>query len=470
MKGKFLVSLLGSAIVFFSCSKDRLIESQSTGSLEKKAIANLQAGKFGNGIFNDLGRGYDMTGQFANAEAVANRVLNIDALNASQAGRVIADSIYSQEYEENYGENAESYSQSLTSKLNAGFSLPLFGKTLTNSFNSSDSSQHAFNSKYIYGSCNVVVKQLRHRINAPINILLTSLDANFLQDIKTLSAESIVKSYGTHVLVDIYAGAAMDVLFQSETKHENRFNAAKSGASSAMKDVFNISIANGSETSSSNDNYNRTLKYKTRGGDPSKALVNTINLDISKPQVSFASWQASSTISNSVLVDIAPNGLISLDEFIADPTKKSEVKAYISKYLLDRKTKLYHERVPIYSYVKNGGGIHLLSQSAYEGSYWKNETIGFYAYANPVNNSIPVRWYTTSPTMRDNLYTLNFGDGYWNDFKGVVFYAYRNQEPGTVPIYEYTNKDGKDHYYSPNIEGDPYWRRRGVAFYAYPKK
>lgn len=470
MKGKFLMPLLASALVFFGCSKDRLTEGESLGSIKNKVAAKLQVGKFGNGMFNDLGRGYDITGEFANAEAVANRVLNIDALNSSQIGRVKADSIYSQEYKENYGENAESYSQTLTMKVNAGFSLPLFGKTLTNSFNSSDSSKHAFNSKYIYGSCNVVVKQLRHRLNAPMDILLANLDPIFVQDAKTLSAESIVRSYGTHVLVDIYAGAAMDVLFQSETKHEDRYNAATSGASLAVKEVFNISIANGSETSSSNDNYNRTLKYKTRGGDPSKALVNTVNLDASKPQVSFAAWQASSTIANSVLVDIAPNGLISLDEFITDPTKKSQVKAYISKYLIDRKIKLYHQRVPIYSYVKNGGGIHLLSQSAYEGSYWKNETIGFYAYANPVNNSIPVRWYTTSPTMKDNLYTLAFGDGYWNNYKGVVFYAYRNQEPGTVAIYEYTSKDGKDHYYSPIIEGDPYWKRRGIAFYAYPKK
>lgn len=124
--------------------------------------------------------------------------------------------------------------------------------------------------------------------------------------------------------------------------------------------------------------------------------------------------------------------------------------------------------IPIYSYVQYNGGQHLLSTVTTEGSFWRNEGVNFKAYKTQANNSVAFRNLRPND-LTDNLYTSAYPDSYWSRDMGVVFYAYTTQVAGTIPVYDYTNSSGKDHYCSPYIEGDPYWVRHGVAFYAFPK-
>lgn len=144
----------------------------------------------------------------------------------------------------------------------------------------------------------------------------------FTQDLQTKSPQQIVQDYGTHVMVDIYTGAKMDIMFQSETSNESRERAARIGVKIGMLKVFDVDVQNDVNTSESSMNYSKKLSYRTRGGDPSKGLVGELNLDQNTPKVNIANWQNSSTVNNSVLVEFGNNGLVLIYNLVKDPAKK----------------------------------------------------------------------------------------------------------------------------------------------------
>lgn len=156
-------------------------------------------------------------------------------------------------------------------------------------------------------------------------------------------APQIVQYYGTHVLIDIYTGAKLDMLFQSETISQDREYASRIGIKASVKNIFDFDIDNNIDASqSSNTNFNKKLSYRTRGGDPSKGLVGGFNLDQSNSKINISNWQNSSTTENSVLVDFGQNGLIYIYDLVQDVSKRSELKAYVDQYLIDNQARLQY--------------------------------------------------------------------------------------------------------------------------------
>lgn len=92
----------------------------------------------------------------------------------------------------------------------------------------------------------------------------------------------------------------------------------KAGCSSNILSVFQINVNESYRDSLITKNKEQLLIYKTEGGDPSKALVGTLNLDSSvTPQVNISSWQNSCNTSNMVLIDAIPGTVIPLYEFVS---------------------------------------------------------------------------------------------------------------------------------------------------------
>src|SRR5690606_17232762 len=94
------------------------------------------------------------------------------------------------------------------------------------------------------------------------------------------------------------------------------------------------------------------------------------------------------------------NGLIIIYDFVKDPAKKAQLKAYVDQYLIDNKVYLEFNTIPIYRY--------------YNGV--------------------------------DHYYTKIAGSYSGYSFEGTEFHAFLYKAPNTVPIYRYWN--GKDHYYT----------------------
>ena len=220
------------SVFVLSCSNDTdlektIIETNTTDNSNESF--NERAG---DGIYDLLGAGYDVTGDYANASAAGNQVLNIPKFKLEKAAK-FTDQILTEAptFKETYGENALTFSQNLSYSLDATSNFYLFGSTFDQSNTMTD---FTFNEKYIFGSYNLVKKQKRLKVTTTIAELKNYLMPKFIADINDKSAAEIVENYGTHVLLDIYTGASMEVLFQSQTTNTDRIAASRSGVKSSL--------------------------------------------------------------------------------------------------------------------------------------------------------------------------------------------------------------------------------------------
>lgn len=443
-----------------SCSTEEL-NTEVTPDRPTAKTNRLSAAKFaGDGIYDVLGHGYNVAGEYANATAAGFKVIDIDRFKTEQANRLVSENTFSQEYVEEYGENAESYSKMVSTKVNVTAGIPLFKKVLSVGFNSAVTTNNKFDAKYIYGSYNLTIKQKRLRFNATTDMLGDYLTPEFVQDLQTKTPQQIVQDYGTHVALDIYTGAKLDVLFQAETRSQSRDRAARIGVKVGMKDIFDVDVTNDVNTAESSMNYSKKLAYKTRGGDPSKGLVGDLNLDQTNPKINISNWQNSSNASNSVLVDFGNNGLVIIYDLVKDATKKAQLKAYVDQYLIDNKVYLEFNTISIYRYYN--GLDHYYTRNAGSYSGYSFEGIEFNAFLYKAPNTVPIYRYYNG---RDHYYTRT--PGYYQGYveEGIEFNAFATQQPNTVPIYRYWN--GKDHYYSKSGVRPSGYTSEGIEFYAY---
>lgn len=466
---------LGALLMLFmaSCSTEELGSESTPEDLVKSGNRSSTGKSAGDGIYDVLGHGYNATGEYANSNAAGFQVIDINRFKLEQPGRLITENTFSQEYIEEYGENAEAYSKMVSTKVDVTAGFKLFGQAIKVGFNSAVTNTNKFDAKYIYGSYNLLIKQRRLRFNATTDMLGDYLTPEFIQDLQTKTPQQIVQDYGTHVTLDIYTGAKMDLMFQSETTNQDRERAARIGVKVGVGSIFDINVNNDVNTTESNKNYSRKLSYRTRGGDPSKGLVGEVNLEQTNPKINISNWQNSSTPSNSVLVDFGSKGLILIYDLVKDPVKKAQLKVYVDQYLIDNKVNLDYI-TNIYSYW-NGISLDHYYTPKYANNIgdWNYEFVAFKAPSKQIEDAVAIYSYWNNIDNDHYYSTVNaatVGGGKWKS-DGILFYAYSYQKGGTVPIYQYWNGTDKDHYYSVDnlpTAGGGKWINEGIAFYAYP--
>ncbi|MFK8297035.1 MAC/perforin domain-containing protein [Capnocytophaga cynodegmi] len=326
--------LLAFLIILFSCEKQEVIEDKFLEMSLKDSVFVRRKSLFDRvsyDRYNYLGSGYDVTGDYANANSTAGQVIDIEKFKKDYSTRLLVEKSLSQSYVEEYGENAMEYSRKISNKV--GLSGSFFKGLLTASFSYSTTTNNKFDARYIYGSYDFIIKQKRLKLNVPVSVLVNYLTDDFKQDLYIFNAEEIVSLYGTHVLVDIYIGAKMDIKFQSETTNQSREYASRVGVKVGVKSVFDAEVSSDLDLNDSKSNFNKKLSYRTRGGDPSIGLVGQINLDRESPRLNLSNWQNSVTPENSVLVDFGSRGLVKIYDLIPDLLKKQQVKQYVDNYL-----------------------------------------------------------------------------------------------------------------------------------------
>lgn len=286
------------------------------------------------GAYNALGYGYNVTGEFADANSTALKIIDTDKFKIENPSRISDETVLSQEQKDEYGKDATSFSEMISKKVEATKLLQVYGKTIP--FASAKLNNQTFDKSYIYGSYNMIIKLKRFRYNATAELLSNYLTSNFLNDIEEKTPEQIVQNYGTHVSVDIYTGAKVDMIFQAKTTNHDRERAARIGVRTYLNDVNNNEI----DAIEAAKNYEKKLYYKTRGGDQSKAKAGIFNLDKKTPTINFIHWQSTVTKENSVLVDFGDSGLVIIYDLVKDPVKKAKLKFYIDNYLIQNQVTL----------------------------------------------------------------------------------------------------------------------------------
>ena len=457
--------VLGFSLAMFSCNRDDTLNNNTSPNLLSSEDISVFEITPHYSKYNYLGSGYNATKDYANTNSVGGLVIDLDRFNNDFG--IFEEDVLSQEYRENYAENALDYSLKLSRKV--GFSIPLFKGVLSTSFKTSSESTDKFDAKYIYGSYNVIIKQKRYRLTQPQNILQDYLTDSFKQDLQNMSPEQIVQFYGTHVLTDMYTGAILEIKYQAETRNTKRESTVESDVIATIKDIFDINNKENRNTNFNRDSYNRKLVYKTRGGNPSKGLVGELNLDQNNSKINISDWQNSSNRENAVLIDIGEKGLIVLYDLVSDPVKKAKLKTYIDRYLYDNGVQLEYIPKPIYRYFNLNSGDHVYTS---DGNFflprYRYEGVGFKAYTYKAENTIPIYQYTN---MRENFYTTSSIVPYGYVIQGIAFYAHTSKVPGSKPVYRYFNVINGDHFYTTTWEelgiGRGGYIYERIEFYAY---
>lgn len=287
----------------------------------------------GNGIYNFLGYGYDVTDKYNNQEAVRLNVIDVSSFVAANPTRFDLGWPKASYSINKIATSAEDFSSQLSNDFLATKGLKLFRNTVK----SSSSWDNFLDRKYVYGYYSKVVEQKRIKFMASASG--SYLSTNFVQDLAALDPAALVQRYGTHVLQDITLGASFSVIYQASTAGQDKHKISAAGLRYTLNKGFGLFTGelDPIDLAALNANKGATIYYIATGGDLSKLQWNqTFQI----PFFSINDWHSSATEDKSKLIRIAEDGLVPLEDFIADAKKKAVVKAYIAQYIRDKEVKL----------------------------------------------------------------------------------------------------------------------------------
>jgi MAC/Perforin domain len=335
---KFILSCT-TALLLFSCTQEpEFLETVETSVSKGDVTAPSSLMRAGDAIYDVLGAGYNICGDYANANSAGFQVIDIPKFKAEKPDRFYEEFPYSLTFKEEFGDNALSYSRNITRKIDANTGF--FG--FSGSLDFTNATTHKYDSRNIYASNNLTIRHKRLRFNATAEILSNYLTQEFTQDLLTKTPAQIVADYGTHVALDIYTGAKLEILTSAQTTSDDRSYAARTLIKAGFLGVFNGTISNEVNTTDNNKNFDKRLYYQTRGGNPALGLNGEINLEQGTvPRINYSAWQNSSGRENAVLIDFGSNNaLMPIYDLIVDANKKAAVRAYVEAYLNENKTSL----------------------------------------------------------------------------------------------------------------------------------
>lgn len=440
---KATLFLLLCATVLASCKKE-------TNSHTETAVTKIHKGTLsgGDGKWDLLGYGLDVTGNLLDASSVSDApVFDMKRFETDYLNRIDVNTTTEGSNRYISGLSATEFTKEVNNQLSfdASGNLKVEGsskdtptKTFTGSLSKSTSDFNSFmySSKYSYATWESLnrIKRLRFTGDATIELLNQYLTPEFLNNINTYSAEELVQRYGTHVMLDISLGGSLRFNYsgfiESETDVTKKASTLKAGLGLPILKAFSINI-NGSKTKeemtkSFNETRNKDASVKFYGGTNSGRSVTFDQLGNTSETMNLASWEQSITDKNAALIDVGK--AVYLYNFIADPTKRAQVKAAIEQHIANSQVQELGE-APVHAYYHRGMNV------------WRYEF------------------------SRTNIAYLN--DGNW-EYKGDTFYAMKTQVPGSVPIYESYAPSTSDCTWSQDRQTNPYWQPGGVKFYAFP--
>lgn len=480
---KKIYLLFSLLLTVFSCSEmDELIPE----STQSKATTRLS----GDGEYDVLGMGYDVTGEYLHPLSVCNPIIDIQKYKKDYPNRLVTGTPsfgYDQFY---YGYSSSDYVKDVTTETNAGANLSYDGgkKDTVSLFsgninrNSYFKSEYSYSDKYSFASVDAVRNRKYIRINDEVSRLSQYLSDDFKEDLNRLSPERLIERYGTHVLTDFIIGGRYKLMFRSViTKSRDASTKRKTVATglkvSLSKIGFSLNASRTVQTDESltKENQHKELYVLFYGGNGTN-----LKYDLEKgvpTAVDVQGWENSVKLENACLNSITWKETHPIYSFISDPIKKEVVKAAIERYIENSRLKVL-ELLPLYTYLTTGSKMnHLVTTNpdiveSFPG--YRFDQIEGYILKKQLPGTIALYEYYCHSCINHNATVIpNFHLLYPTYEKmGLFGYVYKNVNMETVPLYEYFSDEANDHYAStiPDISGlFPGWRRvNNAPGYVYP--
>lgn len=451
----------------------------------------------GDGIYDVLGYGYDITSDYLGEASVHQPVLDVEAFIRDNKGCFDNPFIGTIEQKVTAGEDAWSFLQQTISNTNFSGSVAAMGKSdtskgffsgsITTGFKSD--SKYSYSSKYSFARAEVIKKQRQYLLYTNAETLSRYLSSNFIADLNKYSADEIVRMYGTHVLTKITVGGSYRAYYKSVIVEEaNRTEKMKTVTAGAKYNMKKVGLdANGSwntttitETNKKNSNW--TCDIKCLGGTTSGTTITLSPNQGPTTTINLGAWTQSVDDTHSRLVDVDWNATYPIYDLVSDPVKKADLKLAVEKYINSKKISVI-KLVTLYQlYWPKGVNCHWCTSWS-EVLRYKNEGheySGVFGYicAEEEPGTLPLyRMYWSKG--RNSHYITSWAEvrkfqNEGHEYQGIVGYIYTWNEVNTIPVYSLYYPKGRDsHYLTDKAEVDRFIRERGDQYggilgYVYP--
>lgn len=489
---KKIIQLLGLSLVLLSCTKE-LDFSEVKSDDSKNAVSRA----VGDGVYEALGYGYDITDEYLGENSVRLAILDVEKFVQENKGRFYNPFVGIIDQRINAGENSLTFIRDIINKSNFNGSVAsmgltntdkgFFSGTITSGFESK--TKYSYSSKYSFARAEVFKKQRQYYLHTDAETLSKYLSSVFVEDLNKYSADKIIEMYGTHVLTDITVGGRYMAYYKSaiikvDTKTEKTKTVGAGVKFSLNKMGLDL---NGSwssteivETSKQNSNW--SCKIKALGGSTSGTIFTLTPNQSSTTTINLGAWTESVDDTHSRLIDVNWNKTYPIYDLISDPQKKAELKAAVERYIDSKKISPL-ELLPLYAMYSPR------DVNSYYVSTWNDVT----KYINEGHQYYGVDGYLLTNKIPGTMdvYKLYWRKGkdtnittYWpdvvkytkegRDYQGIIGYIYSSQEPNTIPLYTLYYPKGRDSHYTISWEvaqnfvytrGDTY---AGILGYIYP--
>ena len=297
------------------------VDSSGNRSTERTYMATPLANAAPS-YFNSLGRGYDVTGEYAKpAEIKSSRILDIDALYAADRSTLSLNAIDSGETEVISGSSVQTYLETFASRTNLSGKVGVFTGSLEVGFSSSDYSRYGQQ----FATIQSIVQNNRLSIDSSYSAedLKTYLDGRFRQRINDTSEEpaDLFRDYGTHCIRSMFTGGRLEY---SATANQREISSTRSFdvlAKAGMKSLFGSADLNQSFSSTT-----EATEYEEH------AKVNVMVYPSGEQAVSiaddadFTTWQQGvREAQDYLLCDFEDDSLIPIWAFCDDSENRSRI-------------------------------------------------------------------------------------------------------------------------------------------------
>ncbi|WP_413511177.1 MAC/perforin domain-containing protein [Myroides odoratus] len=493
MKKKLFLTLL-IALSILSCSSDDKTIVKET-DYSGQIIAPRTAG---DSKYDILGYGYKITEPLASTQAVGNfSIIDIEKLvNSEPANSIYFDNPFIGEITQRIfsGENFYKYVEEVISHTNFSGSVAsngieksaeqgMFSASVKTS--QENQSKNSYSSAYSYATAEVIKKERRLFIDTDIEVLKKYLTPYFQEKVSKVNSNSnaydLVKTFGTHVLLDITIGGDFKSEFKSlsieESNYTNKKRNAEVGAKFTLYKIgVGASVGWGGE--SSEQEINRITNWASyihsKGGTTNGLSLTVNSIGAITYSIGIGTWASSITDKTARLVDLNWDKTYPLYELITDPIKKELVKKAVNNYIYAN-TPEEIETKPLHRYW-NGRHKMFYSTTIYGESRmtndWKYEGVLGYIDANQKSTTKPLyRYWNERHKMF--YFTATYGESRmtkdWK-YEGILGYIYTTEIKGTVPLYRYWNERHKMFYLTTTygesrMTND--WKYEGLLGYVY---
>ncbi|MEG0888556.1 MAG: MAC/perforin domain-containing protein [Bacteroides sp.] len=377
---------------FFSCQKEEIADIKETPEKENPILVTIIR-TIGDGKDDLLGYGYNaLYAAFDDKDGVRNQIVDLDAFESGKAidpntgievnmlaGKVERTTPFGGVMDNQlFYENLAEYKNSLSTSASADFSkIAPWGKLKMSMFYGYALERM---SKHSFYDVNVERVFKRHYLsNTSPELLKYYLTDNFKVSLKNFSGESIINSFGTHLITDIRLGGRLKMIFSGETTSNktDEFTDISVSIASALQSGINKKI----QTSNSIKDFK--LRIEQVGSSTIQAdKTYIVGGEFDTSVLNYKRWIEEINATTSSILGHVRNNAVGIWKLTDDQKIKTKIIAEILKRTTNN---------PIQFYLMSESSEELLGDET-------EEPIYFMGHYNKTSNTLLVKRKNTERT------------------------------------------------------------------------